>query len=148
MSNQTITTSFKVFHSGNLHSKLPNVIIWLTATLHNKLLKWGEAMHSQMLKGVLEGCILYIISQEEVYGYELSTKLNQYGFTFVSEGSIYPLLLRMQKEKLIAGTLKASSLGPKRKYYHVTDKGFEQLEEFKRSWGMVSTTVNNLLQGE
>ncbi|MEY8347751.1 PadR family transcriptional regulator [Bacillus cereus] len=106
-------------------------------------------MHSQMLKGVLEGCILYIISQEEVYGYELSTKLNQHGFTFVSEGSIYPLLLRMQKEKLIAGTLKTSSLGPKRKYYHVTDKGFDQLEEFKKSWGMVSTTVNNLLlQGE
>ncbi|MDA2424228.1 PadR family transcriptional regulator, partial [Bacillus cereus] len=36
----------------------------------------------------------------------------------------------------------------KRKYYHVTDKGLEQLEEFKKSWGMVSTTVNNLLQGE
>ena len=55
-------------------------------------------MHSQMLKGALEGCILYIISQEEVYGYELSTKLNKHGFTFVSEGSIYPLLLRMQKK--------------------------------------------------
>ena len=54
----------------------------------------------------------------------------------------------MQKEKLIEGTLKASSLGPKRKYYHVTDKGLEQLAEFKQSWGMVSTTVNNLLQGE
>lgn len=111
-------------------------------------MKGGEIMHSQMLKGVLEGCILYIISQEEVYGYELSTKLNKHGFTFVSEASIYPLLLRMQKEKLIEGTLKASSLGPKRKYYHVTDKGVEQLEEFKKSWGMVSTTVNNLLQGE
>lgn len=96
-------------------------------------IKGGEIMHSQMLKGVLEGCILYIISQEEVYGYELSTKLNKYGFTFVSEGSIYPLLLRMQKEKLIEGTLKASSLGPKRKYYHVTDKGLEQLEEFKKA---------------
>ena len=48
---------------------------------------------------------------------------------------------------MIEGTLKASSLGPKRKYYHVTDKGLEQLEEFKQSWGMVSTTVNNLLQG-
>ena len=42
-------------------------------------------MHSQMLKGVLEGCILYIISQEEVYGYELSTKLNKHGFTFVAK---------------------------------------------------------------
>ena len=48
---------------------------------------------------------------------------------------------------MIEGTLKASSLGPKRKYYHVTDKGLEQLEGFKQSWGMVSTTVNNLLQG-
>lgn len=55
-------------------------------------------MHSQMLKGLLEGCILYIISQEEIYGYELSTKLNQFGFTFVSEGSIYPILLRMKKK--------------------------------------------------
>ena len=148
MNKRTLTTLFKVFHFSSLLSKLLNVIIWITTTLHNKLPKVGEAMHSQMLKGVLEGCILYIIAQEEVYGYELSTKLNQHGFTFVSEGSIYPLLLRMQKEKLIAGTLKASSLGPKRKYYHVTDKGFEQLEEFKKSWGMVSTTVNNLLQGE
>ncbi|MFD4854639.1 PadR family transcriptional regulator [Bacillus mycoides] len=105
-------------------------------------------MHSQMLKGVLEGCILYIISQEEVYGYELSTKLNQYGFTFVSEGSIYPLLLRMQKEKLIEGTLKTSNLGPKRKYYHLTKMGLEQLGVFKESWDMVSTTVNRLLGGE
>ncbi|MDM5189158.1 PadR family transcriptional regulator [Bacillus sp. DX4.1] len=105
-------------------------------------------MHSQMLKGVLEGCILYIISQEEVYGYELSTKLNQYDFTFVSEGSIYPLLLRMQKEKLIEGTLKTSNLGPKRKYYHLTEKGLEQLEVFKGSWDMVSTTVNRLLGGK
>ncbi|MBC6973916.1 PadR family transcriptional regulator [Bacillus sp. Xin] len=105
-------------------------------------------MHSQMLKGVLEGCILYIISQEEIYGYELSPKLNQYGFTFVSEGSIYPLLLRMQKEKLIEGILKTSSLGPKRKYYHLTKKGLKQLEVFKESWDMVSTTVNQLLGGK
>ena len=56
-------------------------------------------LHSQMLKGVLEGCILYIISQEEVYGYELSTKLNQHGFTFVSEGSIYPLIVTNAKRR-------------------------------------------------
>ncbi|HDR3897110.1 PadR family transcriptional regulator [Bacillus sp. FSL W7-1334] len=105
-------------------------------------------MHSQMLKGVLEGCILYIISQEEVYGYELNTKLNQYGFTYVSEGSIYPLLLRMQKEKLIEGTIVTSNQGPKRKYYHLTKKGFKQLEVFKEAWGIVSTSVNQLLRNE
>ncbi|EJP81908.1 TPA: PadR family transcriptional regulator [Bacillus thuringiensis] len=105
-------------------------------------------MHSQMLKGLLEGCILYIISQEEIYGYELSTKLNQFGFTFVSEGSIYPILLRMKKEKLIEGTLTTSNLGPKRKYYHVTNKGLEKLEVFTRSWNRVSTTVNQLINRE
>ncbi|PGT62247.1 PadR family transcriptional regulator [Bacillus cereus] len=103
-------------------------------------------MYAQMMKGILEGCILDIISHEEVYGYELNTRLNQYGFTFVSEGSIYPLLSRMQKERLIEGTLKVSNLGPKRKYYHVTKKGLEQLKIFKKNWDTVSTAVNCLLE--
>ena len=105
-------------------------------------------MHSQMLKGVLEGCILYIISQEEVYGYELSTKLNKHGFTFVSEGSIYPLLLRMQKEKLIEGTLKASSLGPKRKYYHITDLGLKRIDDFKYEWQEIISIYNFVTREE
>ncbi|MGH1288397.1 PadR family transcriptional regulator [Bacillus toyonensis] len=103
-------------------------------------------MYAQMIKGILEGCILDIISHEEIYGYELNTKLNKYGFTFVSEGSIYPLLLRMQKERLIEGNLKVSNLGPKRKYYRITKQGLEQLEVFKKNWDIVSTAVNHLLR--
>ena len=61
---------------------------------------------SQMLKGILEGCILSLMEHREVYGYELSALLEGSGLTFVSEGSIYPLLLRMQKEQLIEGTLR------------------------------------------
>lgn len=49
---------------------------------------------SQMLKGILEGCLLAIISEGEIYGYEMSEKLAKYGFTMASEGSIYPLLIR------------------------------------------------------
>jgi len=51
-----------------------------------------------MLKGLLEGCILSIIWEKDVYGYELSEKLHEAGLTMVKEGSIYPLLLRMQKK--------------------------------------------------
>ena len=56
---------------------------------------------SQMLKGTLEGCILKIISRQETYGYEISQQLQQYGFADISEGTIYPLLLRLEKSGLI-----------------------------------------------
>ncbi|MEH7134033.1 PadR family transcriptional regulator, partial [Priestia megaterium] len=56
------------------------------------------SLRSQLLKGILEGCILSIIQKETVYGYELSQKLQQYGLNDVSEGSIYTILLRLQKE--------------------------------------------------
>ncbi len=58
---------------------------------------------SQMLKGLLEGAILKIIQQEETYAYEISKKLNSYGFGEISEGTIYPIILRLQSNKYIKG---------------------------------------------
>ena len=55
---------------------------------------------SQMLKGTLEGCILTVIGQGEVYGYEISQKLERYGFGKIAEGTIYPLLLSPRKKWL------------------------------------------------
>lgn len=101
---------------------------------------------SQLLKGILEGCILAIMERDEVYGYELSVKLAQYGFSFVSEGSIYPILLRMQKEKLIKGTMRASPSGPKRKYYHLTEDGKAALHEFRNNWNELKQSVERVLQ--
>lgn len=103
---------------------------------------------TQMLKGVLEGCLLAVISEEEVYGYEMTKKLELYGFNMVSEGSIYPLLIRMKKEGLVTTTTKASESGPKRKYYSLTDKGQEQLATFMGIWKDISTSVNKLLEGK
>ena len=70
-------------------------------------------MRSQLLKGVLEGCLLAVISNETVYGYELSKKLQDQGLE-VSEGSIYPILLRLQKDDLIYGKMEKSPSGPNR----------------------------------
>ncbi|MFT8322115.1 MAG: PadR family transcriptional regulator [Bacillus sp. (in: firmicutes)] len=101
---------------------------------------------SQILKGILEGCLLSIIAKGEIYGYEMMEKLNGFGFTMVSEGSIYPLLLRMRKEGLVTTSQKElPSGGPKRKYYSLTGKGTEELEEFKKKWSTISSSVNNLL---
>lgn len=104
-------------------------------------------MQTQMLKGILKGCILSLMDHREVYGYELISLLEQSGLSFVSEGSIYPLLLRMQKEQLIEGALKgdSNSGGPPRKYYSLTKKGEEALFLFKRQWGTLKYSVDHIL---
>lgn len=103
---------------------------------------------TQMLKGILDGCMLAIIKGREVYGYELAERLEDYGFESFSEGTIYPLLLRMQKEKLLTSTLKKSTAGPRRKYYSLTPKGEEELGLFLERWGMLQKSVNNILNDE
>lgn len=100
---------------------------------------------SQMLKGVLEGCILEIIKKRETYAYEISTQLKEYGFGDVSEGTIYPIILRLQKNELVESTTRESSAGPKRKYYHLTDKGILTLYEFKSNWVELNKAVSNLI---
>lgn len=103
------------------------------------------SQRSQLLKGILEGCILSIISQEATYGYELSVKLQDFGLDDVSEGSIYPILLRLQREGEIIGEMRKSDAGPKRKYYQLTDYGQESLEEFIKQWELLKIPVDKIL---
>lgn len=102
---------------------------------------------SQMLKGVLEGCILEVINQKETYAYEISETLQQYGFGEISEGTIYPIILRLNKNGYINGTLRKSSIGPKRKYYHLTDEGKDALKDFEESWILLETAIGQLFKG-
>ncbi|MGD6960938.1 PadR family transcriptional regulator [Fictibacillus phosphorivorans] len=102
--------------------------------------------NTQMLKGILDGCLLAIINEGEVYGYELAEKLETYGFQQTSEGTIYPLLIRMQKEELVTTTLKKSTAGPRRKYYSLTSKGEEELQAFIERWNQLSRSVDQILQ--
>lgn len=103
---------------------------------------------TQMLKGLLEGCILEIINQEETYAYEVSQKLATFGFGEISEGTIYPIMLRMQKNGLITATLRESNSGPKRKYYSLTEEGKKELAAFIEEWSKLQTAINCLLKGE
>nr|WP_250673566.1 PadR family transcriptional regulator [Paeniclostridium ghonii] len=104
-----------------------------------------NSISSQMLKGILEGCILKIIGQKEIYGYEMNLTLKEYGISTVSDGTIYPLLLKLQKQNLIIGEMRSSDEGPMRKYYKLTDKGKDQLEIFEKEWEVLSSSVNNIL---
>lgn len=104
---------------------------------------------SQMLKGILDGCILSVLASEgEIYGYQLSVILAERGLNLVREGSIYPLLLRLEKTGLIKGEVRASPSGPNRKYYRLTPKGEETLAQFKRQWKEIRSGVENILRKE
>ena len=104
------------------------------------------ANSTQMLKGLLEGCILKIVSKDETYGYEVCEKLILYGFEDISESSVYPILIRLEKKKLLYSKMKKSPLGPMRKYYYLTDDGTKELEEFINTWNLVKRNVENVLE--
>ncbi|WKY46202.1 PadR family transcriptional regulator [Eubacteriaceae bacterium ES2] len=100
---------------------------------------------SQMLKGVLEGCILKFIAQKETYAYEISRRLEEYGFEAISEGTIYPIILRLQKNQLIVAVYQKSKNGPNRKYYYLTESGSQALEQFEQNWRELEQAVNQIL---
>jgi len=103
---------------------------------------------SQLNRGTLEGCIVKIISNEETYGYEIVTLLQDYGFIDVKEGTIYPILVRLEKKNIISSIYKESPLGPKRKYYVLTEYGKEFLLEFIEVWNDVKDSVDRIFKGE
>lgn len=104
------------------------------------------SVRSQLLKGVLDGCVLSIIEKETVYGYELSKKLQLAGLNDVSEGTIYPVLLRLQKNGYICGEMRPSESGPNRKYYVLTDDGRAALNELALEWAHIAGPVTELMQ--
>lgn len=103
---------------------------------------------SQMLKGTLEGCILAIIARRETYGYEIAETLGGYGFGRIAEGTIYPLLLRLEKNGLVLTEYRASELGPRRKYYSLSEAGRKELSAFVESYHEMENAVNRLLGEE
>ncbi|SDI97795.1 DNA-binding transcriptional regulator, PadR family [Natribacillus halophilus] len=97
-----------------------------------------------MFKGVLEGCVLEIISRKETYGYEITRQLNDLGFTDVVDGTVYTILVRLEKNKLVEITKKSSDKGPPRKFYVLNDEGREELRRFWEKWEFVASKINEL----
>lgn len=107
------------------------------------------AEETQLLKGILEGCVLGIIAKEETYGYQILAELERYGFEALGEGTLYPVLTRLNKSGYIECRRVKSSLGPIRKYYSITDSGEERLEAFKKSFQEISAITHAILfEGE
>lgn len=101
---------------------------------------------SQMLKGTLEGCILAILSKDETYGYEITEQLSMYGFGKIAEGTIYPLLLRLEKNDFVTATFRQSDIGPKRKYYSLSERGKVELNSFIQNYNELTNATNKLIK--
>ncbi len=104
--------------------------------------------NTQLLKGVLEFCVLKLISREPTYGYEIVAQLKQDGFTDLSESTLYPLLLRLEQQGKVTVERRPSPKGPSRKYYVVTPKGQEALSEFRLNWEQLCQLVEKIFKEE
>jgi len=104
------------------------------------------AQETQMLKGILQGCTMAILSDGEMYGYKIVETLKEYGFEDVHEATVYPILTRLNKQGLLAFEKRPSELGPPRKYYSLTEEGRIELKLFNDCWMDIRKKVNSILK--
>ncbi|WP_113716053.1 PadR family transcriptional regulator [Arthrobacter dokdonensis] len=103
----------------------------------------GKQM-TEMLKGTLEGIVLAILSVQPAYGYEITTRLREQGFTDIAEGTVYALLVRIERNGLVEVEKVASEKGPPRKVYSLNAPGRQYLEEFWTTWGFLAERLGQL----
>ena len=102
-----------------------------------------ENTQVQMRKGILEFCILHIISRGEVYASDMLDELTS-ARIIVVEGTLYPLLTRLKNAGLLDYAWVESSAGPPRKYFSLTEKGENFYKELEQTWNELSNGVNAL----
>lgn len=93
----------------------------------------AENTQTQMRKGILEYCVLLIISRGEIYASDIISELKQ-AKLLVVEGTLYPLLTRLKNNGLLAYNWVESTSGPPRKYYVLTEEGIQILKKLDRTW--------------
>ena len=104
-----------------------------------------ENFKIQIRKGLLEFCVLQIISKKEVYASEIIEELKN-SKIIVVEGTVYPLLSRLKKSDYIKHEWKESTQGPPRKYYSISAYGLKHLKELIVSWSDINSSVKELLK--
>jgi PadR family transcriptional regulator PadR len=99
---------------------------------------------TEMLKGTLEGIVLAILAGQPAYGYEITARLREQGFSDIVEGTVYALLIRIEQRGFVDVTKVPSDKGPPRKVYSLNALGAEYLDDFWRSWGFLAERIERL----
>jgi PadR family transcriptional regulator PadR len=102
---------------------------------------------SQMRRGAFADCVLALLRDRDMYGFELTRALSTAGGLVASEGTVYPLLTRIRQDGLVETFWEASPQGPARRYYRLTPDGRVALETFKAQWRQFRDTVDTLMKG-
>jgi PadR family transcriptional regulator len=100
-----------------------------------------------MRKGLLEYCIMALLTSRPRYGYELVQELARVDGMLTSEGTMYPLLGRLRREGMVVTEWRESSGGPPRKYYRLSRAGERALEGFRKEWATLRSAVDGILKG-
>ena len=103
----------------------------------------AESIQTQLRKGVLELCVLTLLSRADGYGYEIASRLMQE--VGMGEGTIYPLMRRMQDDGLVTTYLVEAPGGPPRKYYRMTEAGRATLKAQREEWKSFMASVEKML---
>lgn len=99
---------------------------------------------TQARKGVLELSVLNALTAGRMYGYEIVKRLQEVPGLMIVDGTVYPIMSRLQKEGLVTSSLEPSPEGPARKYYRLTDDGAAALERINTAWEEIAKGVEIL----
>ncbi|MBV8387346.1 MAG: PadR family transcriptional regulator [Acidimicrobiia bacterium] len=103
---------------------------------------------TELLRGVLDLCLLAVMQEGPAYGYEMTKRLRARGLSMVGEGSIYPLLARLERDGLVETYRAASNGGPPRKYYRASPAGQSALAAGVSDWRAARDSVDAVLDME
>jgi PadR family transcriptional regulator, regulatory protein PadR len=106
----------------------------------------GKQM-TEMLKGTLEGIVLASLAVQSAYGYEITARLREQGFSEIAEGTVYALLVRFEQKRFVDVVKTPSEKGPPRKVYSLNAQGQEYLDEFWRTWRFLTEQLEQLHGG-
>ncbi|SCG38430.1 transcriptional regulator, PadR family [Micromonospora echinaurantiaca] len=108
----------------------------------------NQERRAQWLRGVLDLCVLGLLSRGESYGYELSQALKASGLGTVQGGTLYPVLLRLQRSGLLTAHWREGETGPARKYYRISPAGSAALRTAAIDWTAFAASVGTILHEE
>jgi len=107
------------------------------------------SMNKEMMKGSTEILLLSIIEKEDIYGYEIAKRLKVKSNDLYSmgEGTLYPALQRIEKQKLIMSYWRDSESGGRRKYYSITEDGKKELSKKLNEWDILNNLIKSCREG-
>lgn len=103
---------------------------------------------TELLKGSLEGIVLSLLAERPAYGYDITARLREQGFTDIVEGTVYAVLVRVEQRGFVDVERVTSEKGPPRKVYSLNERGRAQLDEFWTAWSFLADRITRLHKGK